>query len=88
MVGDGRLPGQAVRCHHRKGVLKMSERRAEYKAGNFTVADQPIAMTFRRAEWARIAVALRLVAKQIGSAEDLRLSQEISGELQRARDED
>jgi len=45
------------------------------------VADRPITMTFKRVEWARIAVALRLVAKRIDSAEHLRLAGTIGDAL-------
>ena len=60
----------------------MSERKKEYQAGGRTTrADQPMSMTLRRVDWARIAVALRLVSKQIGSAEDLRLARVIGAAL-------
>jgi len=58
----------------------VSERKQQYQAGRIgtVTADRELTMTFKRVEWARIAVALRLVAKRIDSAEHLRLSREIS----------
>jgi hypothetical protein len=42
-------------------------------------------MTLRRVDWARAAVALRIVAKQVDSEEHLRLSEVISKALNEQR---
>ncbi len=66
----------------------MSEPKARYQAGRakpVTMANRPLTMTLRRVDWARVAVALRIVAKQVDSKEHLRLSRAISQALNEER---
>jgi hypothetical protein len=63
----------------------VSERKQKYRAGRTTIADRPLTMTLRRVDWARVAVALRIVAKQVDSKEHLRLSKAISQALNEER---